>query len=364
MAEQSGSLIDRITARIQALRRRYPVLDHVIGMNEHYGEVQGSVLAGAVTYFGFLSFFPILALGFAVIGYVSVAYPDARDSLVTAVEQVFPGVVSPNGDPGTISLRDIEGAKTTAGLIGFAGLLYAGLGWLSGLRTALQDTFRVPRYRQGNFFVGKLTDLVVLAILGLVMIVSVGIAGAVQGWTGTILSWVGLKGSAIGQPLVWAVGIALGLCASTLLFFVMYRLLGKPTLSARPLLQGALLGAVAFELLKLLVVNLLHGVGGSAVAPLAIAVTLVVWINYFSRLVLYGASWAMTSDRSPDAVARRADVSEAAVAVADQADAKARLPVAGVDARGAAVGTRFDPGSAVFGAIAGVVASALLGRPR
>jgi membrane protein len=363
MAEGSPGLVQKIQARVQALRKRYRFVDHLITMNEHYGNVQGNVLAGAVTYFGFLSFFPILALAFAVVGYVSIAYPGARDSLVTAIEQVFPGIVSSKGGPGKISLSDIENSKQAAGIIGFLGVLYSGLGWLSGLRTALQDTFRVPRYRQGNFIVGKLTDLMTLAAVGAVMIVSVGIAGAVKGWADTILAWVRLDDSPVGSPLIWAVGILLGLAASTLLFFVLYRLLGKPTLPARPLLQGAFLGAFGFELLKLLVVNVLGSVGGSALAPLAIAITLVVWINYFSRLVLYGASWAMTSRRSDAAAAGPLDRSEAAVAVADLADAKARLPV-GVGAMTAtpAERGRFDTGSAVFGAIAGAVVAALWGR--
>jgi len=202
----------------------------------------------------------------------------------------------------------------------------------------------------------------VLAILGLVMIVSVGISGAVTGWAGTILGWVGLDGSPIGEPLIWAVGILLGLAASTFLFFVMYKLLGKPQLPAKPLLQGALLGALGFELLKLLVVNVLGGVGGSAFAPLAIAITLVVWINYFSRLVLYGACWAMTASAA-GAATRRADLSEAAVAVADRADAKARLPVLARAAPADEGGRgRFDAGSAVVGIVAGVVAAVVFGR--
>jgi membrane protein len=363
MAEQSSGFADRVKARVQALRERYPFIDHVVRMNTHYGNVQGSVLAGAVTYFGFLSFFPILAIGFAVVGYVSIAYPGAKDSMVTAIQQVLPGIVSAHGGSGTISISDIEGAKAAAGIVGFLGLLYSGLGWLSGLRTALQDAFRVPKYRQGNFIVGKLTDLLVLAILGFVMIVSVGLAGAVKGWAGTILGWVGLDGSPIGKPLIWAVGIVLGLAASTLLFFVMYKLLGKPTLSVKPLLQGAFLGAFGFELLKLVVVNVLGGVGGSPFAPLAIAITLIVWINYFSRLVLYGASWAMTSGLPGAAPASRVDLSEAAVAIADQADARARLPVLpGLATAESAQRGRFDAGSAVFGAIAGAVAAVLWGR--
>ncbi|MBA2559843.1 MAG: YihY/virulence factor BrkB family protein [Propionibacteriales bacterium] len=365
MAEAS-SVVDKVKARLQALRERYQFVDHLILMNEHYGKVQGSVLAGAVTYFGFLSFFPVLALAFAVVGYISVYYPDAKDALTTAIEQILPGIVSTSGKPGTISLADIEGSKEAATVLGFLGVLYSGLGWLSGLRTALQNTFQVPQYRQGNFVVGKLTDLVVLGILGLVMIVSVGVSGAVTGFATTVLGWVSLDGSPLGKPLIWGLGLVLGLAASTFLFFVMYKMLGKPRLPPTPLLQGAFLGAFAFELLKLVAVNILGGAAGSAVAALAIAVTLVVWINYFSRLVLYGASWAMTSSLAGDStMTRRADLSEAAVAVADRADARARLPVA---VRAAPVdegqGARFDTGSAVVGAVAGFVTALIVGRSR
>ena len=38
----------------------------------------GDQLAGAITYFGFLSFFPLLALGFSVVGYISYVYPSAQ----------------------------------------------------------------------------------------------------------------------------------------------------------------------------------------------------------------------------------------------------------------------------------------------
>ena len=352
-----------VSGRIQRLRDRYPFFDHVMAMNEHYGKVEGSVLAGAVTYFGFLSFFPILAVAFAVVGYVSVAYPDARDSLVTAIQQVFPGIVSSTGEPGTISLADIESAKAAAGVIGFLGVLYSGLNWVSGLRLALEDAFEVPRSEKRNFIVGKGIDLLALGLIGAILIVSVGLAGVVKGAADEILDVIGLSGSIIGAVLVWAVGIVLGVAASTLLFFTMFRVLGSPELPSKPLWSGAILGAVGFEVLKLLVVNVIGGVGGSAFAPLAIAVTLVVWINYFSRLILYGASWAVTSPSAHQTVDRRTDSSEAAVTVAALAEDKARYPV-GVIAQddGSESRSRFDVGSAIFGAAGALVAAVVLGR--
>jgi len=371
MAEESSGIVGKAKAALAAARRRSRMLDHALNMLQHYSNVQGGVLAGAATYFGFLSFFPILVLAFAVIGYVAKAYPNAEDSLVTAIQQVFPGIVTVDGAHNTISMDQVKSAKAIAGITGFVGVLYSGLGWVSGLRQALQGAFQIPPSKKYGFLVGKGVDLLALAVLGIVLIMSVGISGLVTGLAGRVLSWIGLSGSAIGTPLVWTVGILLGLAASTLLFLVMYRLLGDPDLDALPLWQGALLGAIGFELLKLLVVNVLGAVGGSSFAPLAIAITLVVWINYFSRLVIYGAAWAMTSQHSASALAVRAArqlaAEQTAEQTAEQAD-ETPTPVGPKPAAaftGGAAGTlagRFDPGSAVAGAAAAVLAVVLLGR--
>ncbi|MDP9317570.1 MAG: YihY/virulence factor BrkB family protein [Actinomycetota bacterium] len=367
MADDTSGMVGKAKAVLAAARRRSRFLDHTMNTLKHYSNVQGGVLAGAVTYFGFLAFFPLLALAFAVVGYVARDFPRAEDSLVTAIQQVLPGIVTPHGGHNTISMDQIKNAKAAAGAIGFLGLMYSGLGWISGLRQALQGAFQVPPSKTYSFVVGKAVDLVVMVILGLVLVVSVGISGVVKGLTDKLISWMGLSGSAIGTPLVWAIGIVLGLAASTLLFFVMFKLLGASDLDAKPLWQGALLGAIGFELLKLLVVNVLGAVGGSPFAPLAIAITLVIWINYFSRLVVYGASWAMTSQLTASALAVRA----ARRLVAEQAAAEgeeAATPVAQQPTSpltGEATGTlagRFDPGSAIVGAAAAAVAALVFWR--
>jgi membrane protein len=348
-----------VKARIEALRERWPLLDHAMAMNEHYTRVEGSLLAGAVTYFGFLSFFPLLALGFAVVGYISGAYPDARDHLVTAVEQIFPNIVSRNGAGNTISLNDIENAKAAAGVIGFAGVLYAGLNWVSGLRNALETAFRVPRREQPNFVVGKLIDVGALILIGMILILSVGIAGIVKGAADDILAAVGLADSAIGTPLIWTVGVVLGIAASTLLFFVMYKVLGRPDIATRAIWQGAFFAAVGFEALKVIVVNVLGKVGGTSVASLAIAVTLVVWINYFSRVTVYGAAWSMTSRSALRAAERPSGRLEPAAVVEAIAGVE---PVHGPPRRGLLA--RFDAGSAVIGGVIGAAVAYLLGPSR
>jgi membrane protein len=296
--ETSRGLKDRASRGLRTLRERSPFADHLIRMWQHYSNVQGNVLAGGVTYFGFLSFFPILALAFAVVGYVTIVFPDARHNLTEALQQVFPGIVSNRPEPGKISLDQIANAKAATGLIGLAVLLYTGLGWLSALRQALQTMFDVPADHKRGLVLGKIVDLVVLVIIGIVMIVSVAISGLVKGLASDIIEWIGLQSGPGTQTLLWAVDVLLSVVAGSLLFFAMYRLLPNPDLPSGGLWRGALLAAVGFELLTAIVVTVLGGVGGTPFAPLAVAVTLAIWINYFSRLVLIGAAWAWTAAQS------------------------------------------------------------------
>jgi membrane protein len=264
-------------------------------MQVHYGRVNGSAQAGAVTYFAFLSFFPILALAFFVVGYVARVNPSAQDNLVTAIQGVLPGIVSTSGHArGTISIRTIEDAAGTVGLLGLVGVLYAGLGWLSGMRSALEVVFEMPRSEYPSFVLGKLRDLVTMVVIGLTLVLSVGVTGAVVGYSGRIVDWLGL-----GGQLTWLVGllgVAVGVAANVLLFYALFRLLARPQAPRRSLWQGALLGAVGFEVLKLASSYLLRSTQHQpAFQAFGIALVLLVWINYFSRVVMYAAAWAHTS---------------------------------------------------------------------
>ena len=286
-----AGFVDRVKARIAEVRQRRPAVDHAVRTQEHYSETKAGQQAGAVTYFGFLSVFPVLALGFFVVGWIAKAYPEARDTLVEAITSMFPGIIG--DDDNQIQLADIEKAAATVGLIGLVGVLYSGLGWLSALRDALITVFALPEREQPNFVMGKVRDLITLAIIGTVLLVAVAFTGIVSGFSKDLLSWAGLS-TELGW-LVTLLTIALGLLANAVLFFAMFRLLAAPDIPKRAMWSGALLGAVGFEILKQLSTLLLKLTQGSpAFQVFGLALILVVWINYFSRVILYAASWAWT----------------------------------------------------------------------
>lgn len=301
------SLKDKVTAKIHEIRQRRPLVDHLVRTVEHYGSAKGSLQAGAVTYFAFLSFFPILALAVFAVGLIAHIYPDANHQLVKAIDQVLPGMVGPG--KGQISLANVQSFSGWAGVIGLLGVMYSGLGWLSAMREALEVVFELPEKEQPNLVVGKLRDLVTLGVVGLTLIVAVAISGAVIGFSDKILGAIGLGTSL--SPLLVVLSVVIGLAANTLLFFALFKLLTEPHAPQRSLWSGALLGAVGFEVLKQLSGYLIASTKQQpAFQAFGIALILLVWINYFSRVVLYAAAWAHTSPearRIQDRLALEAD---------------------------------------------------------
>jgi membrane protein len=303
--------VDDLKQRFAAARRRYGWLDHVVRTVQHYGTANGNLQAGAVTYFGFLSFFPILALAFAVVGMIARVVPEAETALVDAIETVLPEMVSRTPVDGKIAISTLQEAAPAIFSIGLLAVLYSGLGWLSAMRTALLAVFEKPQKEQPNFVIGKLKDLLALVVLGLVLMLSVAISGVVTGLSATILQWLGLAAGL--APLLKLFAVVVGVAASTVLFLAFFKLLADPDIPPRSLVSGAVLGAVGFEVLKLLSRKLIESTASQpAFQAFGIALVLVVWIYYFSRVVMYAASWAHTS---PRAIAQRAEQAAAEGAV-------------------------------------------------
>src|SRR5262245_42261456 len=97
------ALLDRVRRRVELGRARgrdliehgrirFGWFDHLLRTFQRYQVRRGNLLAGSVTYYAFLSFFPLVALAFAVFGYVVAFRPDALDTLVRAINEQLPGL--------------------------------------------------------------------------------------------------------------------------------------------------------------------------------------------------------------------------------------------------------------------------------
>jgi membrane protein len=363
LKERAGGFVDDV---VTTARRRVPFLTHLLAMVKHFGDRDGSVLAGGVTYFGFLSFFPILALTFAGVGVLSTYYGGVEGWVRAALDSTLPGLVGSR--PGQIRLGSLAHTGAAVGLVGALGLLYSGLGWLSALRSALQAMFDVPAGRKRSFVVAKLVDVVALAGIGVTLVLSVAVTGVAAGFSRDILDWLGLSSNAWTRFALWVLTVGIGLTTSTMLFLLVFRLLGRPQLTTRALVGGALLAAIGFEVMKVLASFLIANASSSpAAAIVGVSLVLLVWINYFARVTLYGAAWAATGPSARSRVP--APVPVPTVVPSPRAIDTGRQPTAAVD-RGRIPGLADETRDAVSvnervafatGALVGVAVGVLAG---
>jgi membrane protein len=289
-------MIDRIKARIRSWRATRPWLDHAIRAYDRNTEVMGTQLAAAITYFGFLSFFPLLALGFSVVGYISDIYPSAQADVTRALQDAFPSLVG-EGD-GQINVQDIINAKANAGVIALLGLAYAGMGWLDALRDGLRRIFATSDVKL-SLVKKKLVDVVVLVLLGLALLGSLVATSMATAATTFVLDQVGLDESPVSVGLLKVISVAFAVAADTVLFAIVFSRLSGAQLTWRQVRSGALLAAVGFELLKLVGTFL---IGRTTQNPLyatfGVVVGLLVWMNFVARLTIIAAAWTATQPYS------------------------------------------------------------------
>jgi membrane protein len=295
------SLGDRARGRVRRLRSRRAGIDHAFRAYDRNTEAHGSHLAGAITYFGFLSFFPLLAVSFSVLGYVVEFYPGADDQVSGVLMDTFPGLIG--SEPGQINVQDIADARAGAGIIGLLGLLYSGLGWVDATREALRQVFGLERDTT-NIIKRKLLDVGVLLMLGISILLTVAVSSVTTSATTLVLGMVGLQGSIVATVLLRVLALAVALALNMAIFAVLLsRLGGTDTVGKRPpwrrIRSGALLGAVGFELLKLLVTFLIgNTLDNELYGAFAVIVALLVWMNFVARLLVFAAAWTTTEPYS------------------------------------------------------------------
>ncbi|MGW5242065.1 YihY/virulence factor BrkB family protein [Monashia sp. NPDC004114] len=256
-----------------------------------YAIANGNLLAAGVAYFAFFSLFPALALAFAVFGTILKDRPDVMQTLVQSVNDAFPGMVkTPETPNGVISIEAPSSLTLTiTGVISFVTLLLAGLGWVGALRTGIRGLFGL-KASSDNVVFRRVRDLFALVTLGAAILVSAFVTSAVGGWTGTVAGWLGLSGTG---PLVGVLGFVLGVALDTAIMVILLRMFSRISLPWRNVRDGAVLGALAITLLKLIGGYLVSRVTSNPLlGAVAVSVGLLFWLNLISRIILLSAAWA------------------------------------------------------------------------
>jgi membrane protein len=265
---------------LERLRRRYPWLDHAVRAQQRYDQSQGDFYAAGITYFTIFAMFPVLMVGFAVVGFVLARRPDRLAEIDSWVKAAVPGEFGEQ----IISLMDAAiASRTSVGVIGMATALYVGLLWMQRLRAALSQMWG-QRFPPPGFFNTKVSDVIALVAAFVASLLTIGFGVLAT-------SALRLAGSVRLGSLVVSILVA------WLLFTVMIARLPHDPVPLRRCAGAGLLAAIGFEGFKqvgsIYLQAVLHSPAGAVFGPV---LGLMVFAYMTARLVLFATAWAAERD--------------------------------------------------------------------
>ena len=152
-----------ITVRLDRFQRRHGWAGLPLAVGYKYFDDFGAYLAALLTYYGFVSLFPLLLLLSTVLGFVLSGDPRLQHEVLTSALHQFPLI------GGDLARPKHLGGGTIGLVVGILGCLYGGLGVAQAFQYATNTVWGVPRNNRPNPFHARGRSLVLLATAGLAL---------------------------------------------------------------------------------------------------------------------------------------------------------------------------------------------------
>ncbi len=262
-----------------------------------YSDRRGPLLAAGLSYQAIFAVFAAIWVVFAVAGLLLTANDALRDALLDTLGSAVPGLID-RGHGGAIDPDKLfsAGVLGWTGAIALVGALFNAVGWLGSARNAVRDIAGLAA-PSTHFLLLKLRDLGLAIAFGAALLVSallsIGSTAAMDG----VLGLLGIDKHSLAAILTTRiVGLAITFALDAAVLATLYRVLAGVPIPRGPLWQGALLGALALGVLKVLGASLLGGaIKNPLLASFAVIVGLLIWFNLVCQVILIAASWVVVT---------------------------------------------------------------------
>jgi inner membrane protein YhjD len=224
-----------LTDRVDAFQRRHRWAGFVLAVIYKFTDDSGTYLAALLTYYGFVSFFPLLLLFSTVLGFVLRGNPGLQQQLLHSALQQFP-VIGPQ-----LAAPEHLGGGVPGLVVGLLVALYGGLGIAQAVQYAMNTAWSVPRHRRPNPFAARGRSILLLCSAGIAVLCT------------SVLSALGSSAGAFGAEFPVGLHVALTALAvvlNSVVFVAAFKLATPRRLTARQVAPGALTAAIAWQLLQ------------------------------------------------------------------------------------------------------------------
>ncbi len=271
MASGTVDGVATFLGRLDAWQQRRRALAFLVATFVRYREDRGRQFGALLSYYGFVSLFPLLLVLVTVLGIVLDDRADLRAHILDSVYARIP-VVGAQLRQGASSL-DANGWALAFGLVIS---IYAGLAVVKHAQDALNLQWSLPWYRRPRFVERNARALGALLVVGLGIVVATVV-------TGLAAFLPELDGG--GRYLGALVAVAMNVTVLT----VGFRVLVKGGVAWRALVPGGLLGGVTLWVLQLVGAEYVARVvldASEVYGTFAVMFGLLAWIALLARVVL------------------------------------------------------------------------------
>ncbi len=268
-----------VVDRVDKFQQRHPRLGLPIAVVYKFFDDQGPYLAALITYYGFLSLFPLLLLMSTVLNFVLAGDPRLQQSVLDSALGQFPMVGTQLTDPNGVS------GSGVGLVIGVLGTLYGGLGVAQAGQNAMNTVWRVPRNARPNPIKSRLRSLVLLGVVGL------SILGT------TVLSALGASAESYGANVGGGLKpvLVLGsLAVNVAVFTLGFKLATARELTWRETVPGAFAAALAWQVLQFVGTSFVGSVvkhSSVANSLFALVLGLIAWIYLEAVVVVFAVEY-------------------------------------------------------------------------
>ena len=154
----------RVIDAADGVQRRWSVFGYPLGVIYKYFDDQGNYLAAIITYYAFISIFPLLLLGSTILGFFLEGDPERQQELLDSALAQFPIIGDQLGRPEGLT------GSTTVIVVGSLVALYGALGLGQALQNTLNVAWGVPRNSRPNPILLRLKSLFLLVTAGVAML--------------------------------------------------------------------------------------------------------------------------------------------------------------------------------------------------
>jgi membrane protein len=276
------TFLKRINARQN--RIKHQIMEHktarfFVALGREIGQDDISNMAASISYYAFLSLFPLLLSLLAIFG---VFFPSESilQQLISLVGNYLPGSTGLLEN----NISEIIQLRGALGVVGLLGLLWSGSGVFSAISHAINKAWDI-KYEH-PFYMRKPREFLMLFIAGTLVIMSLG--------STTLLSQIGKVNLPISGAIVNVGTAILAFVFSLVVFTLTHKFTPLTGISWRHVWPGAVLSTFLFEIAKTLFVFYLNNFNRYDViyGSLASVIVLLVWIYFSAFILLLGAEFS------------------------------------------------------------------------